>query len=433
MAWPRLRNRRRPAPQVTSSNGSGATPDATGSQDAAQDGVTEDGVTEEDAAPAETVNGGTAPPATADASAAANGAPAPEIPAAWEATGFTEAMGAPLTWPSANGAAALSPADAPETAEHDEQGEHGDVPFWDWAPADELTSPDESGDTFPDDEAGDTFPDDEAGDRAATSLEPRRSSAPVIVPVEVVREEPQREGIGQHLGNLAHLSADSRMRAWQRRAIIAVVVGVVFTIVVSWRWGLTLAVLAAIADTIYRSRTTFTGEGEAQLNAAQRRTRRQLGRLERSGYRAMNNVHIPGSEDQIDHLVVGRAGVFAIDSEAWDRRLPLRPRLGKELWLGPHNMQDRVDHARWESERAAELLSGALGSRVTVRPAMAVYGPKMPWPVVTIRDVDVFRGQRLRKYLRGRARQNRGHLLSASDIERIDKTARRAFPRDASG
>ena len=42
---------------------------------------------------------------------------------------------------------------------------------------------------------------------------------------------------------------------------------------------------------------------------------------------------------------------------------------------------------------------------VTVRPAMAVYGPKIPWDVATIRDVDVFSGPRLRKYLRRRARQ----------------------------
>jgi hypothetical protein len=53
----------------------------------------------------------------------------------------------------------------------------------------------------------------------------------------------------------------------------------------------------------------------------------------------------------------------------------------------------------------------------------------MAWNMVTIRDVDVFRGPQLRKYLRGRARQNRGHLLSASEIERIDKAAHEAFPQ----
>ena len=62
------------------------------------------------------------------------------------------------------------------------------------------------------------------------------------------------------------------------------------------------------------------------MTGAQRRTRRQLAKLGRAGYRAMNGNLIPGSEDQIDHLVVGPAGVFAIDSEAWDKHLPCGPR-----------------------------------------------------------------------------------------------------------
>jgi Nuclease-related domain len=368
-------------------------------------------------------NGGTA---RAGGAAEANGGTAASGSA--EAVGGTGADDAtpedPRAWPNANGAATASPAAAPEAAK-----DPADVPIWGWAAAEESGEPGEAGHGLPRDVLGGEADAGAGSARSAGSVDSRHSPEPVVTPVVAVGDEPRREGIGQHLGNLAHLSADPRKRAWQRRAIIAIVVGVVFSIVVSWRLGLTLAVLAAIADAIYRSRTTFTGQGEAQLNAAQRRTRRQLGRMAHSGYRAMDNVPIPGTHDQIDHLVIGRAGVFSIDSEAWDRRLPLRPRLGRELWHGPYNMQDRLEHARWESERAAELLSRTLGSQVTVRPAMAVYGPKMAWQMVTIGDVDVFRGPHLRKYLRGRARQNRGRLLSASDIERIDKAAHEAFAR----
>ena len=103
--------------------------------------------------------------------------------------------------------------------------------------------------------------------------------------------------------------------------------------------------------------------------------------------------------------MVGPAGVFAIDSEAWDKRLPVRTKNARQLWHGPFSKKDRLEHAQWEAQQAADLLSGALGKPVTVRPAMAVYGPKIPWDVATIRDVDVFSGPRLRKYLRRRARQ----------------------------
>jgi hypothetical protein len=68
-----------------------------------------------------------------------------------------------------------------------------------------------------------------------------------------------------------------------------------------------------------------------------------------------------------------------------------------------------------------------VGSPVSVRPTMAVYGPKIPWDVATIRDVDVFSGPRLRKYLRRRAREDEVRLLSDGEVERIFKAAGVAF------
>src|SRR6266566_401131 len=208
--------------------------------------------------------------------------------------------------------------------------------------------------------------------------------------------------------------------------VVAVIVMVAFSILVSWQLGLTLAVVAVIADTIYRSRRASSGQ--VRMTGAQRRTRRQLAKLGRAGYHAMHGSAIPGSEDQIDHLVVGPAGVFAIDSEAWDKHLVVRTRNGRQLWHGPFSKKDRLEHAQWEAQRAAEMLSGETGKPVAVRPAMAVYGPKIPWDVATIREVDVFSGPRLRKYLRRRARQADVRPLSDDQIERIYQAANKAFP-----
>ncbi len=253
----------------------------------------------------------------------------------------------------------------------------------------------------------------------------------MVTPAGAAESDKERPGIGQRRGNLAHLSANPRRRAWQLRAIAAAVVMVAFGVWISWRLGLTLAVIVIIADTIYRSRRNYAGR--ARLTGAQRRTRRQLGKLGRAGYRAMHAGLIPDSEDQIDHLVVGPAGVFAIDSEAWDKRLAVRTRNARQLWHGPYSKKDRLEHAQWEAQRAAELLSGAIGKPVSVRPAMAVYGPRIPWDVATIREVDVFSGPRLRKYLRRRARQRDIQPLSDADIERIYKAANEAFPHLSSG
>ncbi len=313
-----------------------------------------------------------------------------------------------------------SSADPQEAAT--DSGVSGDVPFWEWAAED----PAEPG------SAGAIFSPDDGIPGTAAGTDPPRSAGPVVTPVRPAGDEEQ-PGIGQTRGNLSHLAADPRMRGWWRRIIIAVVVGVAFTIVVSWRLGLTLAVIAAIADTVYQSRRGLPGPRGVKMTRAQRLTRRQLAKLRRAGYRAMNGNLIPESEEQIDHLVVGPAGVFAIDSEAWDKKLVVRTKNARQLWHGPFSMKERLEHARWESERAAEMLSGAVGSPVTVRPAMAVYGPRIPWDVVTIREVDVFSGPRLRKYLRRSARQGGTHLLTAAEVERIYRAAHQAFPHLTAG
>src|SRR5271169_5299707 len=128
------------------------------------------------------------------------------------------------------------------------------------------------------------------------------------------------------------------MRVWELRVVVAVVILVAFSLLVSWQFGLTLAVLAIVADTIYRSRRSHYGT--VRLTRAQRRTRRQLNKLGRAGYRAMHGGIIPESHDQIDHLVVGPAGVFAIDSENWDKRLPVRTKNARQLWHGPFSKKD---------------------------------------------------------------------------------------------
>jgi hypothetical protein len=290
--------------------------------------------------------------------------------------------------------------------------ESADLPLWDWSPP-----PERSVRATP------------AAEPAAERADPPKPEwKPVVTPVEEADE--LRTGAGQRRGNLAHLSANPRMRIWQLRVVVAVVILVAFSILVSWQLGLTLAVIAIIADTIYRARKGYAGK--IRLTAAQRRTRRQLNKLGRAGYRAMHARPIPESQDQIDHLVVGPAGVFAIDSEDWDKRLAVRTKKGTQLWHGPFSKKDRLQHAQWEAQRAADLLTEATGKPVSVRATMAVYGPRIPWDVATIREVDVFSGPRLRKYLRRRARQGEVRPLTDEEIERIFKAANEAFPHHLS-
>lgn len=398
MAFPKLRNRKSPAPLVMIAERR--------NQDVRDNSVPPVG----HVSPAGT-------PAADD--------PTPAVPVAAAQAGSPSGSGdGPAPWPEGG-----IPSHRAETGQRDEGREH-DVAFWDWAPAGDSDGERFSFDDGPGAEGSGQEP-------PAPAAAPAPGAAPVVTPVEVTEARPRQEGIGRRFGKLDHVFGDTRMGAWRRRAVLAIVVGVAVTILVDWRLGLTCAVIVAIADTIYRSRAIAPSQPGVRMSKAQKQTQRQLVKMERAGYQALHSRLIPLSEDHIDHLVVGPAGVFAIDSEAWDKQLPVRTKNARQLWHGPFSMKERLEHARWEADQAAEYLSrhaepGLLaalpGGTVSVRPAMAVYGPKIPWDIATIREVDVFSGGRLRYYLRRYAKQNHAGPLSATQIEQIWRAAHSAFP-----
>jgi Nuclease-related domain len=222
---------------------------------------------------------------------------------------------------------------------------------------------------------------------------------------------------------LGTLTDDPRLPLWIGRAVLASAAGIAVMIWQGWRLGVTAAALVAIADTIFRSKMAAL-----QVTTAQRRTRRRLFLLRPTGYVALHRRAIPGSDSVIDHLVIGPAGVFALDSERWDRRLPVRLLSAGPLYHGPFSQEGRLEHAVRESAQAAGYLSRAFGREVRVHSAMAIYGPRIPWTVASVDGVDVFGGRRVRKYFRRQAKASRGARLDAGQIEGIRAAAARALP-----
>jgi hypothetical protein len=238
---------------------------------------------------------------------------------------------------------------------------------------------------------------------------------------------------GQPRTTVRDLPPDEQMRLWRNRVIAMVVAGVLVMILArslkSWPLGLTVAILVGIGDTIYRARTAADIATGGSLVGARKKTRRQLARMRRAGYFTLDARPIPNSRETIDHLVIGPTGVYAIDSEKWHPRLPVRTWNGKKLYHGPDSKKDRLEHAAWEAKQASDILSAALGVEIPVRPAMAIYGPKIPWDVATIREVDVFTGPALRKYLRSRGRKRSGvPKLTREQVRTIYDTASRVLP-----
>jgi hypothetical protein len=235
---------------------------------------------------------------------------------------------------------------------------------------------------------------------------------------------------GQPRKTFRDLPPDTQLRFWRYRLLIMLVVGVLFGLIANWYVGLTLAILAGIIDTIYRARNAaYYDNGVSHHPRARRRTRRQLRWMRHAGYLSLDARPIPNSNEVIDHLVIGPTGVYAIDSERWERRLPVRTINNKQLYLGPASQKDRLEHAVWEASQASEILSAALGTRVDVRPALAIYGPRIPWDIATIRNVDVFTGRELRKYLRRRGKMRQGiRKLSRDEVQTYFATAARVLP-----
>jgi nuclease-like protein len=207
----------------------------------------------------------------------------------------------------------------------------------------------------------------------------------------------------------------------------ALVTGILVAILIGWPMALIAAGLILSAGALFSYRISPAFSPAARASSARRRTRRRLARLGNAGYLALHDRAIPGTGQVIDHLVVGPAGIYAVDSEIWDRRLPVRAARGGKLFHGPRDQAARLDHARWEADQVARLIGAAIGQPITARPAMVIYDPTVPWIVVRISGVDVFCGRRLRKYLRREAAGRSGYL-DEGQVEAIHDIAAQVLP-----
>lgn len=219
------------------------------------------------------------------------------------------------------------------------------------------------------------------------------------------------------------LASSQSVRQWAIRGGVFVVVALAVGLLVSdWRIGVTFGALCVTAMMLYSARRESEVPRWRKPSAAQRRTEAQLKVMKRMGYRVLHARAVPGGNGQIDHFIVGRRGAFSIDSESWDKRLPLRNKL-EQLYHGRFCKNERIDEALEEARKAEELISKELGRPIKVRASLAIYGPGMPWDSHRLRGVDIISGQKVRKWLRtGRDR------LSEEEIEEIYQAAKRALP-----
>jgi hypothetical protein len=127
----------------------------------------------------------------------------------------------------------------------------------------------------------------------------------------------------------------------------------------------------------------------------ERRTARLLGQLERQGWVVLHDLAVPGSQTNIDHLVIGPGGVFVIDSKQYRGRLQLDP--SGRLWHGRYPLAPALGAVSFEADQAAQVLTDP---DVVVRPIVAVHGVQVPWGKLVIAGVPVVPARRLPSRLR---------------------------------
>jgi hypothetical protein len=224
-----------------------------------------------------------------------------------------------------------------------------------------------------------------------------------------------------------HLRRDPRLKIWVSRGVIAFVLYLIISMWKDGRYGVTAAAIYLTIDLIYRSKTTAITPTSVRVTSAQRTTARRLKVLKAAGYLALTARKIPDSGSVIDHVVIGPGGIFTLDGQKMDKRLPVRALDGK-LFHGPVNQAEKLDHAKYEADRAAALIGAELGHKVRVRPAMVIYGPKLPWVIMRLRGVDVFDGGHIGSYFRKQSKATRSKHLDTAQIAMVYSAAAHALP-----
>jgi Nuclease-related domain len=100
---------------------------------------------------------------------------------------------------------------------------------------------------------------------------------------------------------------------------------------------------------------------------------------------ATKPLQVPGSHANLDHLAIGPAGVFVIDSKRYRGRLWLGP--DGMLWYAGYPLAQKLATVVWATMRLAGALQ--LPPEVPVRALMVVHRARVPFGGLTVAGVQV--------------------------------------------
>lgn len=185
------------------------------------------------------------------------------------------------------------------------------------------------------------------------------------------------------------LAAEHRWERWTVRTVVAAGSGVIAAGLSAWWAGLVVAALFICGHVAYVRFRPGSVASWRRGALAERRTGRRLARLDPAGFHVLHDRALPGGPRpmaNLDHLVIGLSGVYAIAS----RRFRVTARLRVEerrLWVGSKPVVGVTRLAVRAADVVADLLSEELGQDVRVTPLVVVHGARVPRDGVEHRGV----------------------------------------------
>lgn len=144
----------------------------------------------------------------------------------------------------------------------------------------------------------------------------------------------------------------------------------------------------------------------------------------------LHDRRMPGTRANIDHIVIGPAGVFVVDAKRYHGRIAIHNRGGLfrtdlRLYVGRRDCSGLADNLDWQAEAVRTALrSGSLGSAAPVVPVLCFIDGDWPRlnPPSSYRKVRLERQDSIEGLVSGQA------VLDPGSIERVARLLASALP-----
>jgi hypothetical protein len=140
------------------------------------------------------------------------------------------------------------------------------------------------------------------------------------------------------------------------------------------------------------------------------RTARALAELEAEGYVVLHDRRKPGSNANIDHVIVGPTGVFVVETKSYSGPLTVD---GNEVYVGGRRRTDIVHQARSEAEVVQAILALG-GGTLHVTPILCVHRAELPLLKAEVQGIRVVNERGLVRMLRRPV-----EVLAPQDVLRV--------------